>query len=862
MTGNAHQRLLPLFNAALELPPGERESFLREHTVDDPDLRSELEALLAADARTAGLTARPVLPGLGRLIVDTQESESVIGTRVGPFVLRQELGRGGMGRVFLAERVDGEVQQQVAIKLVRSELADPDAQRRFRRERELLARLDHPAIARLVDAAQLPGGTPYLVMEYVDGRTLTDYCEHAGLDLRARVALLARICDAVAAAHRQLIVHRDLKPANVLVQADGSPKLLDFGIAKLLDDAGDGPSVTGTAQRYFSPNYAAPEQLTGAPIGVACDVYGIGLLLYEALAGALPFDLAGLTPSQAERLITGTPPAPPSVTAARSTLAAVRARARGLRGDLDQIILRCLRKAPAERYASIDRLESDLRNYLEGRPVSARGGHAWYRLRKFVGRNRVAVSAATLGAVALLGFIAAVVLGSQRLAAERDLARAERDHADQAVRFLVDVFKSADPHNSLTRTTAIGEVVDNARKRLADDLARAPAQHGRLATALAQVYLDIGDGEVAQSLLDQVAPAYDAPDSDPRARIDYLKTLAQVVGDRGDAARKAELLEAALALHRRLGDPVALTWEAEYQQAEAINSLGERQRAVGLMDALVKRLDADPGVDPSAAPQVLTVAGFSYATLDRPDDAEPRLREAVARLEKQVAPNDPRLLEAKLDLGDTLDFGRHQPEQALVLFAEVIAEQTKLFGPDSASVARSLIYQGNARQHLKQFDLALADFQRSLAIYSRIHHQPHADLMAVNFNIAGLEMERDHLDAAAAAFEEAYRVAEVVFPENSTNLASIRFEIGRIRLSQGRLDEAIELLTSAAARSEATGKGLEIHLCHAEALVQRGRMAEAKDELSGTRAAVEANEPHPDPPCRSWKELWQAAAAP
>jgi tetratricopeptide (TPR) repeat protein len=224
-----------------------------------------------------------------------------------------------------------------------------------------------------------------------------------------------------------------------------------------------------------------------------------------------------------------------------------------------------------------------------------------------------------------------------------------------------------------------------------------------------------------------------------------------------------------------------------------------------------------------------------------------------------VKPNDPRLLEARLDLGDTLDFGRHRPEDALPLFAEVIDQQTRIYGPDSATVARSLIYQGNAYQHQKQYDLALADFRRSLAIYTRIHHEPHADLMAVNFNIAGLELERGHLNEAAAAYEEAYRVAQAVFPEQASNLAAIRFEVGRIRLQQDRLAEAEDLLTSALGKTAPVSKALETDLCYAETLVRRGKRDAAKSHLAEVRATAATLDLHPDPPCRSWQELWTAA---
>jgi eukaryotic-like serine/threonine-protein kinase len=391
MSNPSANRLQSLFSAALDLPEYQRDAYLENECAGDVSLLLELRALLEMDKKLALKPIRPIAPGLSQLLSTTVPAESMTGLRVGAFELREELGRGGMGSVYRAERVDGSVIKQAAIKFVRRELLDTNTLRRFQIERQTLASLDHPNIAHLLDAGELADGTPCFVMEYVAGVPITDYSAQAKLGVRERVELFRLVCAAVMQAHRSLVVHRDLKPGNILVNADGVPKLLDFGIAKPLNEdfniAVD--EQTGTAHRYFSPSYSAPEQLLGGPIGVGCDVYALGLLLYELLAETRPFDFAGLSSGQIERLVTTVPPTAPSAAAAEIKTASLLQRQ--LRGDLDGIVLRCLRKAPNERYASVEQLDADLDNYLEGRPVLARGGHRWYRVQKFVVRNRFAV---------------------------------------------------------------------------------------------------------------------------------------------------------------------------------------------------------------------------------------------------------------------------------------------------------------------------------------------------------------------------------------------------------------------------------------------------------------------------------------
>ncbi len=452
MSDTQNNRLQDLFLKAIELPPAEREDFLRRECRDDGTLLEQVRKLLAADALVKDSTAVPMSRQLGESL---KNWDAVPGddSRVGPYELREEIGRGGMGRVFRAERIDGSVNQEVAIKFVRWELVDEKLVRRFQLERQLMAALQHPYVARLIDAGELDDRTPYYVMEYIHGIPITEYCRRQALTVRQRVELMRKVCAAVADAHRQLVVHRDLKPGNVLVTIDGTPKLLDFGIAKPLRPI-PGHEETQTQERFFSPGYAAPEQFTGEPVGVSVDVYALGVMLYELLSGSKPFKLDGLTPSQIERLICDMPPTAPSEVLEASGSLQVRAQ---LRGDLDGIILRCLRKLPSERYASVEQLDNDLDNYLKGLPVSARGGERWYRARKFVGRNKVAVAAGIAVTVSVLGGLAG-------FAWEAREAQRRAQELEAVVKFQARTFAQLDP------TSAGVGLRDDLRNRLEQSL--------------------------------------------------------------------------------------------------------------------------------------------------------------------------------------------------------------------------------------------------------------------------------------------------------------------------------------------------------------------------------------------------------
>jgi tetratricopeptide (TPR) repeat protein len=414
------ERAESLFLAAADLPLAERNAFLDTECGADRDLRAEIEELLEADTRQG----EDILAAIEGHAQSLFAPESVAGTRFGSYRLIREIGRGGMSTVYLAVRDDEQFEKQVAIKLIRRGMDTDDVLGRFRGERQILANLEHAYIGRLLDGGTSDDGRPFLVMEYVQGEPLDVYCDRVGLDLRERCRLFLKVCEAVSCAHRNLVVHRDLKPGNILVGSDGAPKLLDFGVAKLLDpDEGPGLTMTGVAGRMLTPEYASPEQLRGERITTASDVYSLGAVLYQLLSGARPHQFKGTGFREYERVICETEPQ-------RMSDAAKRWNGQ-LRGDFDAIVAKAMRKEPELRYASVDQFSIDIERSLDGFPVAARQGDKTYRAGKFLKRNRTALAAGALFVGALAAGAVAATIQARRAEAARQVALANQKLAER-----------------------------------------------------------------------------------------------------------------------------------------------------------------------------------------------------------------------------------------------------------------------------------------------------------------------------------------------------------------------------------------------------------------------------------------------
>jgi len=497
-------RVDALFDQASRRPASERAAFLAQACAGDEVLRREVESLLAASDGDIAKGMGAVERAADRIMADMEPP--ALGERFGAWRAVEEIGRGGMGVVYKAVRDADDFQQTVAVKVLPGALFSPRTMERFRNERRILAGLDHPNIARLLDGGTTAGGVLYVVIEYVNGVPVDRYCDDLQLDLDARIRLFLALCDAVQYAHRNLVVHRDLKPSNILVTREGVPKLLDFGIAKLLDPDESSPSETlsVTQSRVMTPRFASPEQLTGKRVATPSDVYSLGVVLYKLLTGEHPYgEASGDSPiHQAEvmRRMIQSEAEPPSAVA----------NDRRLRGDLDAVVLKAMRRAVSERYDSVGALADDLRSYLAGRPIAALADSWGYRAVKFVRRNRPSVVAAAAAATLLLGEGGPML---RRIARERDVAREETARATAAVGFLTEAFRATDgdPDGGSAPPTARA-VIERAVARL-DEAGLPPAVRADILTALGTAYANLGVVDSARALLDRGSALQDSIDA-------------------------------------------------------------------------------------------------------------------------------------------------------------------------------------------------------------------------------------------------------------------------------------------------------------------------------------------------------------
>ncbi len=761
MTPERWQAINAALDAALELPPGERAAYLDRHAPDDADLRARVLDLARAYDEAQSFLDEPVAGYLG-VVAPEPDDDALAGRRVGPYRLLRRLARGGMGAVYLAARDDQQYEKMVAVKLIRRGFDTEDVQRRFLAERQILARLEHPHIARLIDggvteppAGASEEGRPYLVMEYVEGRPLDAYCDAHRLSVEQRLRLFLDVCQAVRYAHGRLVVHRDLKPSNILVTEDGVVKLLDFGIAKLLAEDAQEPALTRTGMRVMTPEYAAPEQVRGEAVGTATDIYALGVLLYKLLTGRLPYRVRGASTREIERAILDVEPDRPSTavteakdaegavtpeTISRDRGTSVSALRRRLSGDLDTIVLEALKKEPERRYASVEAFEEDVRRYLDGLPVRARKDTLWYRTTKFTRRHRFGVAATAL----ILALILSYAL-TTRAQAER--IRLERDKAEQVAVFMADLFKRADPYETADRLT-VREVLERGAGRVERDLADQPAVQARMMTVISEVYQNLGLYEEALPLAEQslaLRRATFGPEHPDVA--ESLYRVADVICYLGDYATSDSLYRVSLAMRQRLlGDE-------HPRVAEGLDGLGlmlyykegaRHESETVLRQALAMRQKLLGPEHPRVAESMHNLAATLYG-LDKPDEAEALLRQALAMRRTLLGNDHP-------DLAPTLNFlarvlhDRGQAAEAEALLREALDVQRRRLGSGHPMTLRTLIGLAGQMQQQGRHDEAEPLYREVLKHRRERYEEGHPAVLEIRKALDALEQTRNAPD--------------------------------------------------------------------------------------------------------------------
>lgn len=840
--------LSPLLDAALALPAEQREAWLAGQDLA-PEPRALLAGLLAAAAADGPLDRGA--DALAKVLVEPAEAAAQdgdwTGRQLGPWRIGRLIGEGGSASVFLGEREDAGFAQQAAIKVLRHGMLDPLEQQRFARERRILAGLDHPGIARLIDGGITPAGVPWFAMEYVDGEPLTACCDRSRLNVDARLHLFLDVCAAVAHAHRALVVHRDIKPGNILVDRDGRVRLLDFGIARLLgdgdDDEADSATVTVAGQRRLTPAYAAPEQWQGRPVTTAADVYALGVLLHELLAGVRPAGPGEATTRPASQRLAAAADA--AAIAERRSLALASLRRR-LAGDLDRIIAMALREEPARRYASVEAMAEDVRNHLARRPVRARPDSPAYRARRFLRRNRVAVVAGLLVLASVVVGVAATLrqAAQARLAAAHAQEQAQR--AGAVKEFLVGLFSGAAPDQARGQQVTALALLDRGAARIAEDMAAVPTLRAELQLVLAGIYRELGQYGPAGALL---AQARDGPGVDAVQAGLEAGRLALAEG-RYDQA--ADAVEAVLAVLPAAADRVAERIDALLLLAEVEAARDGRERArahAGEAIALHAGLaDADL-LQQARAQAVLAQIAFGQGELEAADAA---MRLALALRRQGLGELHTLVATSEHDLG-VIALQRGQVDEAATLLEAAVATRSQLLGEQHLDTASSLLNLGIAERRRGNRQAAEDLHGRAVAILAALFPEGHPEQVAALNALAVMAQERGDLASAVQRMDEAATIAAAVLGQGHPTVGTLLNNQASLLRQRGEL-AAAERVQRRALALLLDSVGTDHHL-HAVALtglafieLELGRAAAAAAGFERAAGIVVATlgEGHPD----------------
>lgn len=777
-------RVKALFKAAFELAPEARPAYLREQCGDDEALLRQVEQLLesASPDKHFGRIVRDAA-------IDATRPVSRIAQRVGNYRLIELVGSGGMGNVYLAERDDDRFEHRVAIKLLHASHNDDALVERFRVERQALASLDHPNIAKLLDGGETDDGTPYLVMEYVAGTTVDEYCDEHRLSIEERLGLFQKICAAVDFAHRNLVVHRDIKPSNILVTDSGEPKLLDFGIAKFIDDATPrfAAAATRHGQAVMTPEFASPEQVRGEPITTATDVYSLGVLLYILLSGRYPYLEHSTNRAAIAKAICDTEPSRPStvissrgaedehvpriVSSRRTSLGKLR---KLLAGDLDNIVMKTLQKEPERRYPSARALLEDIGNYLADEPVRARPDSLLYRGGKFVRRNRWAVATAATMLALVVGLPS--YYGAQ-VTLERDRAQLEAEKAARVADFMLSLFSTPDPSLAQGESVTARALLDQGSLRIESELSSQPAVRAAMQDVMGGAYQGLGLYEQSRALLEQALQTRETLVGPGHA--DVLQTfsrIADLTAATGDYEGAEALYREALATSRGLyGEDSESAAVLTSVLANVIYEQGRSDEALSLYESAIamhERLSTD-----ATRAKAATLHGYGWVLTNVGEfaAAETTLRTAVAMLRQTAGEFHPEVPAAMNRLTYALmDSG--QDDLAEVNMREGLALSTRIFGEEHPSVAGDLFTLGSILQRRGGYAEAEALFRRGLEIDLAMLGDMHPHVATDKNNLAGLLANQGRYDEAIELYRESLAVNTELFgvdhPETATNFSN------------------------------------------------------------------------------------------
>jgi non-specific serine/threonine protein kinase/serine/threonine-protein kinase len=830
-----------LLDDMFDLPEGERIANLRARRIDDSAVLAEVESLLRSASAAGGFLAMPLKPPADELMPD-----GTLGVRLGAWRITRLLGRGGMGEVYEAIRADGNFEQRVAIKLLQREAAEQ--MERFQAERQILARLEHPGIARLYDGGVTEDGRPYMTMEFVEGRSITDYCKITSATLEQRLALFIQVCDAVAYAHRNLVVHRDLKPSNILVTANGTVKLLDFGIAKLLD-AGRA-RVTQAAATPMTPICAAPEQLTGAPVTTATDVYALGLLLFELLSGTHAWMGSDTPVLQAMRTVLQRPAPTLSRTAEAQPNPPVPVRL--IRGDFDAIVSKALRKEPGERYATVAAIKLDVERAERGAPVEAREGAHLYIISRTLRRYRWAAAAVGAVIISLAVGLGIAAWQAEKAAHERDAAR--RDAArEEAVRYsLTGLFRQAISDQGSKATTAKG-MIDSSAQRVLRQYRDQPQLGGQIVLTLADLYGALEDANGAASLLEGFLA--DAGNAEPFVIADARQKLANIELLRGHADRADQLLSQAEVFWRTSPKLYAEErLEGLGTRARLQRTRGDTEGAIATIRDAISQRTALSGHDNRETAILFNSLAISLGTVNRIPEALKAYYETTA-IYRALGLGDG--IDAQIVVANTgtLEMRAGHLREAESLLKSSVERERALAG-DSAAVAAAMSYYGRILSVTNRNEPGIRLLRESVAM-AGTYANPDSPvaLQAQTFLGEALLTSGAH-DEAAKTLAQAHDAALAHYGAAHPLTLRTEIAVAQVAASESRNETALQQFAEAAAGLRKLGAQSAANLAMAleglgSAQSAQGRNADAEGSL---REALTIRETVPD-------DVWEQAQA-
>lgn len=858
--GRTWARVEAVFERAVSLPEDARADFVASETADNMHAREELLALIQSDS---AVKDSPLSRAVGSALVDVihDQRRALLGRIVGNYKLVAVLGEGGTGTVYLGERADHQYSARVAVKIVDQTALQGNFGERFKAERQILASLNHSNIARLLDAGETEDGHPYLVMEHVQGEPLDEYCDRRQLDVSQRLKLFVQICSAVQYAHQNLIVHRDLKPANILVSEDGTPKLLDFGIAKLLQAPGTSRTtdMTRLTDRLLTPEYASPEQILGSNIMTASDVYSLGVVLYQLVCGMRPYKVpVSASQLELERSICIADPERPSIALRRANtseypieaIATARATtpeklARQLTGDLDSIILKAMRKEPQHRYGSIEQFATDILHHLSHEPVGARQGNWLYYSQRFARRHTMGVAAGSAFVMFVIGVAVVMSIQRQEIARALDRATQQGQRAEMVSEFMLDVFGAADPYVHFGREPTASALLDQAALRIQTDLDQQPLVRARLLEAIGRSYRNMRQPNRAIPYLEE-SLALQRQTSPEELRI------ASILAELSMAQQEAGQIQAS---NSTLGQAIGLISASPATHSEThgklLVQLGRLEMVRGntgeaekqLRSALLLMANLKGSGDPEVAGILVDLASVLMWQNDL-TKAEETARKA-AHIYSTVPDSHPDRITADSLLAQILLY-RNQIGEASKLFERVLLAQKFVYGPNSAPTAATL-------GHLAQVRVAQGDFKRAESVLRealQIHldaNSTAAHTVGYLQTVLGTVLVKQHrYEEAETTLKDTLELLNRSLPPDHQYVASAEYYLGEALLGGGKFNDAEAVLTASMNRWKRNdGPAFRIARSKSalgEALVRQGRIKEGEQYLIETFRQLIADE--------------------